>query len=163
MSGETNVQALRLAILIAISSAAWADEARIADCLSIEGRSDRLACYDELARAYLDQAGRQATPAPSQSVSPDPEPAEDDFGKPSKNKKARQSVPQFTARIESVRKAARGNYVMTLNNGQVWAENEPNKRPIEGGQDVTIIKRRFNYLMRLESGRNVAVSRIDDN
>ena len=52
---------------------------------------------------------------------------------------------------------------MTLSNGQIWSENEPNVRRIAAGQNVTITKKRFHYEMRLESGRRVPVRRIDTN
>ena len=82
---------------------------------------------------------------------------EDNFGK-------LELIPapkQLATRIESILKAPLGNYVMTLSNGQIWSENEPNIRRITAGQDVTITKRRFHYEMRLESGRRVPVRRID--
>ena len=90
---------------------------------------------------------------PQQQVPPN----EENFGK-------LELIPapkQLATRIESVVKAPLGNYVMTLSNGQIWSENEPNVRRITAGQDVTITKRRFHYEMRLESGRRVPVRRID--
>ncbi len=90
---------------------------------------------------------------PQQQVPPN----EENFGK-------LELIPapkQLATRIESIVKAPLGNYVMTLSNGQIWSENEPNVRRITAGQDVTITKRRFHYEMRLESGRRVPVRRID--
>ena len=90
---------------------------------------------------------------PQQQVPPN----EENFGK-------LELIPapkQLATRIESIVKAPLGNYVMTLSNGQIWSENEPNVRRITAGQDVTNTKRRFHYEMRLESGRRVPVRRID--
>ena len=90
---------------------------------------------------------------PQQQVPPN----EENFGK-------LELIPapkQLATRIESIVKAPLGNYVMTLSNGQIWSENEPNVRRITAGQDVTITKRRFHYEMRLESGRRIPVRRID--
>ena len=196
------MQTLRFLILITLSATAWAEEGRIAECLNVENSAERLACYDERARAFRqEREGQQesqakaATPSPTvtptqteqpvvgvdvpapEAVAPEPvATAPDDFGRrpeippedfgrsaPKPTKEAKPKPQQLTARIESIGKGARGNHVMTLSNGQVWSENEPNIRGIKAGQDVTITKRRLAYLMHLESGRNVAVSRIDDN
>ncbi len=90
---------------------------------------------------------------------PKTEPNEENFGK----LELIAAPKQVATRIESIIKAPLGNYVMTLSNGQIWSENEPNVRPITAGQNVTITKKRFHYEMRLESGRRVPVRRIDTN
>ncbi len=79
------------------------------------------------------------------------------FGK-SEPKKAPQQV---RARIDSIRESPLGNRIMTLSNGQVWAENEAGRLKIQTEQAVTITKKRFNFEMKLESGKKVAVRRID--
>ncbi|MCZ6643785.1 MAG: hypothetical protein O7F71_19595 [Gammaproteobacteria bacterium] len=91
--------------------------------------------------------------SPQQQVLPN----EENFGK----LELISAPKQLATRIESIIKAPLGNYVMTLSNGQIWSENEPNIRRITAGQAVTITKRRFHYEMRLESGRRVPVRRID--
>lgn len=101
----------------------------------------------------VEPAVAEAEPAVAET-----EPSPDDFGRP-------KTIPRsakFASRIESIRTSPRGHHVMTLGNGQIWAENEPGVWRIKPGQDVTIIKARFHFDMRLESGRRVAVHRIDN-
>ncbi len=144
---------------------------------------ERLVCYDERAREYLREHGMDVTnspqppsaqavrkvavPLPNENDIPEvatidpPSPkaveSEENFGR-----RGGASAPkQLTTRIESITKAALGNYVMTLSNGQIWSENEPSGRRIKAEQKVTITKKRFRYEMRLESGRTIPVRRID--
>ncbi len=70
-------------------------------------------------------------------------------------------LERIRARIQQVRKAALGQHVMTLSNGQVWIENEPGQRPIEPDQEVTITRHRWNFEMEFKSRPNVAVHRIE--
>ena len=172
--------------LIALSAAAWGEQGRIADCSSIESDLERLICYDERAGDDRRQREREAE-APVEAGKPAPavdEPAVDEQAvagavpvvaedEPVRAEPARgvddfgvqrpKAVPkQVDSRIQSIRRAPLGHHVMTLSNGQIWAENEPGVRRIKAGQDVTIAKRRLRYVMHLESGRNVAVHRIED-
>ena len=219
---------IRILILLTLSATTWGDEGRIADCLDVGGKLERLVCYDERAREYRREHGAdvttspqapaaqtspaapvaqtssapstqtssapstQTSSAPSAQTSsaqtrspqtstaavvpietesdkpvattdapppPKTEPNEENFGK----LELIAAPKKVATRIESIIKAPLGNYVMTLSNGQIWSENEPNVRRIAAGQNVTITKKRFHYEMRLESGRRVPVRRIDTN
>ncbi len=199
---------IRILILLTLSATTWGDEGRIADCLDVGGKLERLVCYDERAREYRREHGADVTTSPQTPAAQTPaaqtpsappaqassaqtrspqattatvvpietesdkpvattdappppktEPNEENFGK----LELIAAPKQVATRIESIIKAPLGNYVMTLSNGQIWSENEPNVRRITAGQNVTITKKRFHYEMRLESGRRVPVRRIDTN
>lgn len=70
-------------------------------------------------------------------------------------------LSHIEAHIENIRKSPLGHHVMTLSNGQVWMENEPGRRSIEPGQEVTIRKHRWHFEMELDNRPNVAVKRVD--
>ena len=174
---------IRFLILLALAAATWGDEGTIADCLNVVGKLERLVCYDERARDYRREHGVDVTtPAETPSSQapktaavvpiqtdravvattdepppPKAEPNEENFRK----SELISEPKKLATRIESIIKAPLGNYVMTLSNGQIWSENEPNPRRIKVGQNVTITKKRLYYEMRLESGRSVRVRRID--
>ena len=81
------------------------------------------------------------------------------FGKKIKKPKTdRQSV---SSRVTSVRKSPMGNHILGLANGQTWVENEPGRRSIKAEQSITVTKKLLSFEMQLESGRRVAVHRID--
>ena len=184
---------IRFLILLTLSATTWGDEDMISDCLDVAGKLERLVCYDERAREYRREHGADVTSspqapsaqtssaqapstqtsrkaAPIQTESDVPavatidlprkaQPSDENFGK----FESRAAPKTLATRIQSIVKAPLGNHVMTLSNGQIWSENEPNRRRITAGQNVTITKKRLYYEMRLESGRRVPVRRIDTN
>ena len=173
---------IRFLVLLTLPAATWGDEGTIADCLNVASKLERLVCYDERAREYRREHGVDVTtPAETPSAqapktaavvpiqtdravttSNEPPPPKAESNEENFRKNELISEPkEFATRIESIIKAPLGNYVMTLSNGQIWSENEPNPRRIKAGQNVTITKKRFHYEMRLESGRSVRVRRID--
>jgi hypothetical protein len=149
----------------------------LAECAAIERALERLDCFDELARRELASETAAATPSPPEpAASPESSralggrtaayPAEDAemasrrFGfRVTQRAEALQA--QVSARIERVNRTPLGHQIMTLSNGQVWAENEPGRRPIAPGQDVTIREHRWHFEMQLEGQPNVAVRRIE--
>ncbi len=81
-------------------------------------------------------------------------------GKKTQDKKEKQRL-QIESKIVAVRKSPGGQHIMTLANGQVWAENEAGAADIEANQSVTIVQQRFNFVMHLTSGRFVVVHEVD--
>jgi len=121
------------------------------------------------------------TPAPAPAVpASSPEPAvvlsapddvpatssnpSDDFGlrEPIAFTQKKQEEPNaINAVIVQLQKQGRGNYLIVLDNGQLWEENEPTRSTLKDGQKVRIIKRTLNtYKLVPESGRATNVHRI---
>lgn len=59
--------------------------------------------------------------------------------------------------ITSAKKSIRGHWLITLNNGEIWVENEPSRRPLKVNQVVSIKRGPMNHRMLLESGRVIFV------
>ncbi|MBD3648977.1 MAG: hypothetical protein HUJ31_16345 [Pseudomonadales bacterium] len=114
----------------------------LSDCAGIESAVERLDCYDELARQ-----GNQA------------QPDEDVFGRQAE--KPDKDIEAISAHIQSVKQSPLGHHIMTLSNGQVWMQNEPGRRRIEAGQDITIRKHRFHYEMEFENIPDIPVRRVE--
>lgn len=141
-----------LAVTLMLGRPAFASEA-IAACRSLDDDAARLKCYDEAA------ADLQADTSTGNSESGSGEArAEDLFGK---SVRLGSPLDSIESRIEEVAESPLGAKILTLANGQVWAENEPSRRAIEPDQDIVITKQRWRYVMRLASGRLVAVDRIE--
>jgi hypothetical protein len=161
--------------LAVVPAASWGG---LSECAAIERALERLDCFDELARRELASETVAATPPspPEPAASPESprvldgrtaaHPADDDvvasrrFGFRVTHRTEPQKA-QLSARIEHVNRTPLGHQVITLSNGQVWAENEPGRRSIAPGQDVTIREHRWHFEMLLEGQPNVAVRRIE--
>jgi hypothetical protein len=169
---------LRLPVVVfcaVLPAAAWGG---LAECAAIERALERLDCFDELARQELASETASATPAsqPGPAASTEAprvldtrtvaQPAEDAVAASRRfgfrvTQRAEPLEAQVSARIERVNRTPLGHQIMTLSNGQVWAENEPGRRPIVAGQDVTIREHRWHFEMQLDGQPNVAVRRIE--
>lgn len=81
------------------------------------------------------------------------------FGRHKSDKDERFSLQSH---IEKAYKNNAGMWVMNLSNGQVWMERERSRRAVESGQDIVIVKRRWDYSMELlGQNRRITVQRID--
>jgi len=137
---------LELGFLGALACAAWTLSASAADvavpealkaCATIRRDSERLACYDH---AISDlNSGKAATPQAS---------AENMFGAttaiaappPSEAPEAkRDEIKQITAQVVSLKRVEDGGLVLTLDNDQVWRQQDSDSRLfVETGDSVTI-------------------------
>jgi len=79
----------------------------------------------------------------------------------SKNPKEKK-IERIESIIKNIRLAAYGKHVFTLENGQVWMENEPGRKKVKNKQQKVVIERkRLRYLISFESGISLAVHRIE--
>lgn len=113
--------------------------AQLKHCASLTVASARLACYDALAGAATTgvaaSAGTAAPGAP-------PTPSATAFGVHNGPLEARLVSPQrekhMLAVVAAVSNRPRGELVVTLDNGQVWVQNEPTNYPLKPGDHVEI-------------------------
>lgn len=176
-----------------VAGLAWAGAVRAADdprsCVSIADDASRLACYDRAlghSPAAKSAVATKASPAaPSPATAPAatkaaPAPtaaaaAKDpvaEFGLTEEARAAKDPVkaaeaaaaPQsISARVVSVQLRKFGEFVVTLDNGQVWEQNEPQPSAIvRAGDTVAIKKALFGSYMLVTAGKvGTKVHRID--
>jgi hypothetical protein len=134
----------------------------------------RLACYDQ-AVGVRKRSGPPAEAAPASAArepnatapvaGPSPE---EQFGyrgaiarKELDEKAAQDPVPdQVEAAVAEVARRPRGELVLTLDNGQVWAQKTADSSRVKVGDRVTIRKASFNsFLLVLPNNRSTRVVR----
>ena len=144
--------------------------AAVAHCKAIESDAERLACYDKLfARSGSEQQHADSSvAAKAPAVAPAAGTTHDDFGfdgrPPPGTPVQKPEVPdEMQARIASVATQPRGEHVLTLDNGQVWEQKEPDWHLAFNVGDEVIIRRGAfkSYRLNLKgSNRATPVNRI---
>jgi hypothetical protein len=155
------------AALIAAGTARAAAPASTAEFLACAAEKDdarRLACFD----AAVDRA-RTAPASPAPAVAPVPLSKEERFGLHGELKREKaQEVPelqeleQLQAEVTKVSSKPHGELVVTLENGQVWTEIQPNSGArVKAGERVTIKPGVLgSFLLVPPNGRSTKVIRI---
>ncbi|MGA2564812.1 MAG: hypothetical protein ABSF96_14730 [Steroidobacteraceae bacterium] len=123
-------------------AAAWS--AATDDCRALTDDARRLACYDRLFPRPASPA-QPATTQPGASLQPQPTP-DPEFGLNEAQRRAAEGRPEraktgesISATVTDLRTAAGGNFVVTLDNGQVWRQIELDSwSPLHKGERVTI-------------------------
>lgn len=135
-------------------------------CAAVLEDASRLECYDKT----YGRPNRALTPAPVAAaavvVAKDPA---DDFGLTLEQQRAQNPVgvpdrgpSSIEAKVAEVRRSGDGQFVVTLENGQVWAQNDPAERVyLQAGEQVTIRKGALgsHLLVSVERG-SVRVRRL---
>ena len=142
-----------------------------ASCVAVSDDAARLACYD---RAYgRDAAGKsaatavQAAPAVATPKDPVAEFGLTEAAKqakdPAKAAEAAKSPTSVTAKVINVRFKRYGEFVVTLDNGQVWEQNEPMPSAIVRIGDTVTVKKAALGSYALVTAARVAtkVHRVD--
>lgn len=143
-------------LLITLNAYPADNDPAMAECRSIEDRIERLACYDALTEeaegsiappdthADPDRAMPVQEDVPHEASDGSPDPLKRPQRKRSKEAKKqareeRQDDEKIVSRVRAVRKLHRGNYRLTLENGQIWQESQYNPRTgYEIGDEVEI-------------------------
>jgi len=182
----------RLAALIAVGIAAAASAApppaqtlaeELGHCAQLQDRARRLSCYDHLA---ADAAGGGGAPERSTQAATSPVPAtsaalatsaasathaaraaaaEAEFGVsegPLAAKRQDVALAEIGAKVTRIASRPRGELVITLENGQVWQQNEPNESfVLKVGDEVHIKSGALSsYIMTTPYKRGAKVTRI---
>lgn len=169
----------RLLILLASLAsvaAAQAPPADIARCTAIDTDAERLACYDKLFVRSADQPQKEAKAAATAAAAEAPATAAatkasaasasanlDDFGLDGR-KPAGQADPtpleEIQARIAKLETQPRGQAVLTLDNGQVWQQQEYDWHLAFKVGDEVIIKRGALRSYRLQQKGNNRMTHV---
>lgn len=138
------------------------DSARV--CVSEPDDALRLLCYD---RAMGRQPAAAATRQAAGSSAPSQLSAEDRFGlsdEQARKKENVEQVPELERLVSTVTKVARrsqGELVVTLANGQVWAQKQTQTFHVDVGETVTIKGAALgSFMMSTASGRSTRVTRV---
>jgi hypothetical protein len=149
-----------LLILVAafVARPALADESiedKLRACANETDDAARLACFDKATKPAKPPAPVAAEAAPTPAVDPVA-----DFGNDAKKE---DEITEISATVVEVRKRTRGQYVVTLDNGQVWTEKdaEPYLR-IKVGDTIRIKRVAMGgYRLVGRGNRATAVVRVE--
>jgi hypothetical protein len=140
--------------------------ASVRACVAERDDARRLACFDRAAAALPPDA-RLAAPAPPPAPKMTPEQR---FGyqgqiareEIEKRKAEEESLQELSGRVTRVGAQAAGDFIVTLDNGQVWAQI-PTGSPqrLKVGDDVTIKRASLgSFMLSTPNGRGVRVRRV---
>jgi hypothetical protein len=127
-------------VLLAAASASAASKSDLADRLAACAReaddAARLACYDRLAKPAAAPELVSAAPASER-------------------------IDRLNATVTAITKRARGELVVTLDNGQLWLQKDSEYVPLKTGEQITILAGALgSYRLITAAGRAMAVTRI---
>ena len=124
------------ALMFPLAAAAAAIDERLQDCRATESDAERLACYDALADGV--ETGEVVTRV---VVEKNELPAE------------------IRGKVVELSRRPRGQWIITLDNGQVWLQKNADRTRIEVGDEVTIRRGVFGARrLFTDSDRGTAVS-----
>lgn len=133
-----------LAALLLVATGAGANSItnQLKGCASLEKDSERLACYDALSRS-LDER------------------AEENFGR-EQERIAEEAPDSIKAKVDRIQEAAYGKLVITLDNGQVWRQNDSTRVTWDQGDTVMVERALFGSFMMKKMGgaRSMRVKRL---
>ncbi|HEX2493565.1 MAG TPA: hypothetical protein VHK24_07300 [Steroidobacter sp.] len=141
---------------------------RIIACAGERDDARRLGCFDRESRRLLEA---REPPRPAATSASDEAFGGEDFGiagseaarsraaKPTENK---QKGPQrMTAKVTSLSRRPRGELVLTLDNGQVWAQKSAGAHlPVKVGESITIIAGALGSFHMIAGSRSMQVTRL---
>lgn len=165
---RTVLAAAVLAPLPTVKAAERVDADRIAACASERDEARRLACYDE-AVAASKTAEREL---PAQSAPAAEAITESDFGvsgsavarqrrSEQENAEDREKIKSITAVVTEVSSQARGELVITLDNGQIWMQKKSERYfPVKLGDKVTINAGMLGSYRMTNGNRITQVTRV---
>jgi hypothetical protein len=165
--GVLELAAATLLVLAEISTASAHDTAgNLRACMDEADDARRLRCYDaEMARQAASTGKAQDSPASAAASAPLT--PEDRFGLNDEQARKKQNIDELpaidrlTATITGLTRRAQGELVLTLSNGQVWAQKQATSFEVKVGEAVTIKSAALgSFLMSTASGRSTRVTRL---
>jgi len=177
MKTTTRTHIVNLAVCVMFSG--FTATASAADCRSIEGDAERLACYDSLNSApspqpqspeMLAAPESQSVPvipaviveATSTPVESAPAVLDDSVGKETIEDRNKEDKMLVAGHVDSCREDNSGKYRFYFDNGQIWLQKDNKRVPWrECNFDVTVEKDFFGYKMSPKGeSKSIRISRI---
>lgn len=138
------MRSLLLFTLLICAAGACADSltTQLRGCTSIKNNNERLSCYDALSKT-LDRR------------------AEQDFGQ-EQQRIAEEAPDSISATIAGIRDGAYNKVIVTLDNGQVWQQNDSGRVHWDQGEKVLVERALFGsfFMKSAEGGRKIRVKRV---
>ena len=145
---------------IVTSSVVHADVTQeVLRCGAIKSNDNRLICFDWIARQIGSDIATEDINSDESSTTTD----RDQFGEEGFKPEHNAGPPSITGTITGVEKLALGNYLLMLEDGQIWREVEADRRARYSVGDTVVIKRGFLETYDLVSnatGRRTKVKRV---
>jgi hypothetical protein len=171
---SSSVDSLSRIILVSValsgiqSAVAQALPDRIRSCAAQVDAGARLECYDALAVSIGtsgDKGGAVPPAVPATAETSAPPATETQFGitgSKLQRKKEAATPNRIEAVVSGVARRPRGELVITLDNGQVWAQLAPQEYfPLKIGDEVQIAKAALgSYFMTIPAKRGSKVTRL---
>lgn len=161
--------AMAVTVLLAgmfITSPSWSHDNSQGQCRDLKDDNERLSCFDQSHHetAKVEHPSETTVYKPDFNGTLTQEMLVSAFGLREKDLAIRIPQDKQLKRIESTivksEIAVDGTYIMELENGQVWKENEPGRMKIKTNQTVKISKNLMSYRMKPEKGRTITVKRM---
>jgi hypothetical protein len=181
---DVGVAVVALVAWLAGSSQAWAQPepdsvvVDVGDCVELESREERLACFEARVDASLGEPAPQSaeipddTPVPTRTIppaeprasagsassrrAPDSRPSEASSGEP-------ETPDEIVSTVTALQEREPNAYLITLQNGQVWRQTRPRQYYLRVGYEVRLRATRWGTSYRLSSdvlGGYIQVERI---
>jgi hypothetical protein len=134
--------------------------AAVQACAAIARDAERLACYDRSVAPLASGAPAATVPAPSPEelfgieagTTPEPE---------QPRVPEREELAEITARVTGLKRLARGESEIELENGQVWRQLETRELLLKVGDSVTIARAALGaFRLTTPTGRVTRVTRV---
>lgn len=160
-----------IAALALLVSATGLVPARAADnteallaCANESDDARRLRCFDAVVAGWSKSQGAPASTAAAQVAVPPAAPTpEAKFGARGNIKvDGREELKELTATVTALGTKPHGELIITLDNGQVWAEIAPNSKiKVKTGETVTIKRGALgSFTLIAPNGRSSKVARV---
>lgn len=139
-------------------------EQQLANCAAIDGKLERLICYDDLAVNASSQSANKtiASPVPATAVTvASPMTTEENFGKIYKADPT--EINRLDMKVASVSKDPYGALKIRFENGQVWKQNDNRRFKLKQGDTVYIEKGALGSFLlgKQDINTTIRVKRLD--
>jgi len=125
----------------------------LAECAQVEGAEARLACFDALAA--------QEAESPREPESPDLAPGgEEAFGL--EDRAVVETPDALRAQAVRIDEGPRGLWIFTLDNGQVWKQQEARRLRLDEDRPAEVLVRKhvLGFTLKLQDNRPVEAERL---